>query len=262
MPGFDERARPERAGVPLAPGEELECEAHGRERAERADRTAQRLGRARRDARGADRAEQHRRDEVRAAALVLLGRGRRVDVALVARDGLVLGAVVAHELAVAQRHERRDDADHGRRDLAAEASAALHDGRERRAEERRGGHAAVLEREPGLRQAAPDHWQCREHLRHAHDAAHEGHAVGEARARPQAALDADAAVGRAHRRRPGGRPEQREAVAERHPAEAKLLVVRLLVVTHAVSAPILSMQCTNARTASSRSRTSMRSSGA
>ena len=59
-------------------------------------------------------AEQHGRDEVGAAALVLLGRGRRVDVALVARDRLVLGAVVAHELAVAQREERRDQADQGR----------------------------------------------------------------------------------------------------------------------------------------------------
>ena len=242
--------------MPLAPREELERKADGRQRAERADGAAQTARSLGSDACCTSCAEQERRDEMRSAALVLLGRVGRVDTALVAGHGLVLGSVVAHQLAAAQRDERRNDADQRGAELAAQAPASLDDGGEGCAQQRGAGDAAVLEREPGLGQAAPDHRQGGEHLGHAHDAACERHAICGAEARAGTARHPDAAVGRAHRRRPRGRAEQRQAVAQRHASEAQLLV------THATTDPILSMQCTNERTASSRSRTSMRSSGA
>ena len=180
-----------------------------------------------------------------------------LDAALVAGDGLVLGAVVAHELAAAQRDERRHDADQRRGDLAAEAAAPAHDRRQRRADD------------------APRRPRCRARTRGASRAGGGGSAAAPRTSRtcarrrartgtrsaawmrgrgPLATLDA--AVGRAHRRRPGGRAEQRQPVAQGHSAEAELLVA------HVVTDPIRSMQCTKERTASSRSRTSMRSSGA
>ena len=212
---------------------------------------------ARGDAGGSDGAEQERRDEMRSAALVLLGRDRRVDIALVARDRLVLGAVVAHEVAIAQRHERRHDADRGRRELAAKPSAAAHDGGERGAHERRRGDAAVLEGEPRVGQAPADHRERDDHLRHTHHAAHERHAVGVRGRAVARRWPPDAAVGRANGRRPRGRAEERQAVAQCHTAETELL-------SSLTQSPIRSVRCSagTPALASSRSRTSMRSSGA
>ena len=72
-----------------------------------------------------DRERQHRADQVRAAALVLLRHLRRVPVLLVAADRLVLDGVVGGERRVAQRGERRQRADQRDRELAP-------DGRRRR----------------------------------------------------------------------------------------------------------------------------------
>ncbi len=253
-----ERARAERVGVPLAPGEQLEREADRRQRAERADRAAPACAaRARRcpaapaapSSSGATRCEPQRSCS--------FGRRRGLDAALVAGHRLVLGAVVAHEVAAAQRHERRDDADHA----------------SRRA--RRGSRRGGARRRPARCTRPRRPRRCRARTRAAPRAGCGGSRAARRTSRTCARRRARAArrrptrmrgraplatrmlaVGGAHGRRPRGRAEQRQAVAQGDSAEAELLVA------HAVTDPIRSMQCTNARTASSRSRTSMRSSGA
>ena len=67
---------------------------------------------------------QQRRHQVRAAAVVLLGRVARVAGALlVGADRLVLDAVVGGEVAAAQGDERRRERERGQRRLAAERRA-------------------------------------------------------------------------------------------------------------------------------------------
>ena len=252
-----ERARGERAGMPLAPGEQLEREADRGQRPDRGDRAPHRARSARRDAAAPtapSRSGATRCDPQRSCSLAVVAASTPL---LVAGDGLVLGAVVAHEIAAAQRHERGHDPDQRRGELAAEAPAPAHDRRQRGADERR--------RRP----------RCRARTRGARRAGSRritGSAtnISAMRTMPRANGTRSAAWVRgrvplatwmppsavAHRRRPGRGAEQRQPVAQGHPAEAELFVA------HAVTDPIRSMQCTKARTASSRSRTSMRSSGA
>ena len=228
VPGRGQRPRAERAGVPLAPGEQLEREADRRQRADRGHGAPQRARRARGNARGADGAEQERSDQVRAAALVLLGGRLGRDTALVAGDGLVLGAVVAHQLAAAQRDERRHDADQRRGELAAEAPAPLDDGRQRGAQRpSRRRRCRARTRSAGLGQSRRITGSVAiiSDMRTTPRANGTRSAALEARAR--AARDLDAAVGCAHRRRPGRGAEQRQPVAQGEPAEAELLVAHV-----------------------------------
>ena len=144
-------------GVALAPGEHL-----------RGDRGAGDTDRRPRDRAGllegpleqqlaGRREHQHRRHQVGAAALVLLGRrGRVVRAGLVGADRLVLDAVVSGQVAIAERHHRRrqterrlDQLSGGARRPAAERPAGA------RGDEHRGDHANVLEREPGRPQLHP-----------------------------------------------------------------------------------------------------------
>ena len=148
-------ARAERAGVPLAPGEQLERDADRRQRADRGRRAAAASAAPARRAprRRRRRAAAARRGASRSARAPWRSSSAATPL-LVAGHGLVLGAVVAHEVAAAQGDERRHDADQRRGELAAEAAAPAHDGRQRRADDGRGGDAAVLEREAARRAAA------------------------------------------------------------------------------------------------------------
>ena len=102
---------------------------------------------------------EHRRHQVRAAALVLLLRvARVVVVGLVGGDRLVLDAVVGGQLAAAQREQRRARARSAR--TPARRRRPARGGLQQRARERRAGgdadHARVLEGQLGLRQPPLD----------------------------------------------------------------------------------------------------------
>ena len=148
-----------------------------------------------------------------------------LDAALVAGHGLVLGTVVAHELAAAQRDERRHDADQRRAELAAQAAAPA--SRRRPAPRTRTAAVATLpcsneSRASGRRRRTTGSATNISDMRTTPRAS--GTPIRRAEARPWAAGHLDPAVGRPHGRRPRGRAEQRQPVAQRHTAETELFV--------------------------------------
>ena len=147
--------------------------------------------------RAGDVGGQHRRDQVRAAAVVLLvgvGRVGGVVGRLVGGDRLVLDAVVLGQLAAAQREHGRGERDHRGGGLAARAAhAPAQLGAAERRRGRDADHGRALERELGGGQRALDERDHRERLAEAHDAAHARDAVDALHARLAA------------RRRPGSR---------------------------------------------------------
>ena len=216
----------------LAPGEHL----HGHGRAAEAHgglgRRAAQAGAAHRDVADGGRGE-HRRDQVRAAAVVLLVGVGGVVAVLVAGDRLVLHAVVGGEVAAAQRQQRRRQAHQRHGGLAAgraRARGARAGGADRVSAERRRAHRAerphVLHREPRLGQRALDQRDHGHRLGELHDAANAGQALRRpaAQVRLAARGDLQPAVVRAHRGRPVRRPVHEQAVAERHAAEAKFVL--------------------------------------
>ena len=171
---------------------------------------------------------QQRRHQVRAAAVVLLGRvARVVGVLLVGADRLVLDAVVGGEVAAAQGDERRARA----RARRAAASPPTPRVRRRSADRRRprprhrGEHGGVLEGQARLGQRALDERDHGHRLAQADHAAHAGDALAHDRARAAwgPRRRAMRAVGGAHGRRPVRRAVHEQAVAQRHAAEAQLL---------------------------------------
>ena len=204
---------------------------------------------------------QQRRHEVRAAAVVLLGGVARVVVAgLVGGDRLVLDAVVGGDVAAAQRDERGHERERGH----AASPPTPPRARLRRAAPpteahgRGGQHPALLEGQPRLGQRALDERDDDHRLAEAHDAARARHALdAPLQARLAAGGDADRAVAAPHGGGPVRRAVHEQAVAQRHAAEAQL------VLRERRQAPSRSWRCRGrSACAKPRSRTSMRSSAA
>ena len=221
-----DRPRRARLGVALAPGEDLDGRGGRGERDGAAGQRPRPLDRAPQQQRPGHVGGEHRRDEVGAAAVVLLvgvGGVRGVVGRLVGGDRLVLDAVVLGQLAPAQGEHRGRERDQRGRALPADpAQAPAQLGA---AERRRGGHAdhgRALERQLRGGQRALDQRDDRERLAEAHDAAHARHAVDAAHARLAAGGDLDLALLVAHGGRPVGRAVHEQAVAQGHPAQAEL----------------------------------------
>jgi hypothetical protein len=176
------------------------------------------------------REREHRRHQVRPAAVVLLGRVGRVAVVLVGRDRLVLHTVVRGQIAAAERHQRRGEADERDRGLAPRRRSAPSRQADGVAPERRGAHGAerpeVLHRQTRLGQGALDERDDGHRLGELDHAANARNALGGARA--QLGLgsrgDLDATVARADGGGPMSRAMHEQAVAERHAAQAKLVL--------------------------------------
>ena len=177
---------------------------------------------------------QQRRHEVRAAAVVLLGRVARVAVALlVGADRLVLDAVVGGEVAAAQRDERRRERQRGERGLAADAARAP---AQRRAGDgggaHRDDHRGVLEGQARLA-AAPRLTSGMTAIaspRRTTPRTPGDRASTPPRTRglgPEATAIVPSSA--AHGRGPVRRAVDEQAVAQRHAAEAQLVV---LVLSH------------------------------
>jgi hypothetical protein len=169
---------------------------------------------------------QQRGHEVRAAAIVLLGRVARVGcVLLIGSDRLVLDAVVGGQVAAAQCDQRRTQRERGQRRLAADPARTppqRRAGQSGRAH--RDGDGGVLEGQARLGQRALDERDHGHRLAQADHAAHPGNALAtSAHARLGPRGDRDRAVGAADGRRPVGGPVHEQAVAQGHPAEAQLL---------------------------------------
>src|SRR5829696_7211596 len=223
--GLPDRAREPRLGVALAPREHLDRHGGGGEGDRPAGHRARPLERPAEQQRARDVGGEHRRDEVRAAALVLLGGvARVVGPLLVGGDRLVLDAVVGGELAAAQREQRRDDREErGDRLAARPAEPLLRERPGQRGAGRDADDGEVLERQPRGGQRALDERDHGQRLAEAHDPAHAGDVVGAAQAGLAPRGDLDLARGRAHGRRPVRRPVHEQPVAQRHPAKAQLL---------------------------------------
>src|SRR4051794_25229341 len=99
MTGPAQRTRKRRTRVPLGPAEDLYRNSHASKRNCAVDRGTLQAGLARGD-RAGDRRRQHRRHQVRSAAVVLLRRLVGFTVVLVGRNRLVLDAVPRRELAL------------------------------------------------------------------------------------------------------------------------------------------------------------------
>src|SRR5215210_2948972 len=224
--GAADRPRGARLAVALAPGEDLDGRGGRRERDGAARQRPRALDDLAQQQRAGDVGGQHRRDQVRAAAVVLLvgvGRVGGVVGRLVGGDRLVLDAVVLGQLAAAQREHggrERDQRGGGLAARAAHAPAQLG------AAEGRGGrdadHGRALERELGGGHRALDERDDRERLAEAHDAAHARDAVDALHARLAAGGDLYLALLVAHGGRPVRRAVDEQAVAQRHPAQAEL----------------------------------------
>ena len=116
--GAADRPRGARLAVALAPREDLDGRGGRGERDGAAGQRARPLDGAPQQQRAGDVGGEHRRDQVRAAAVVLLvgvGRVRRLVGRLVGGDRLVLDAVVLGQLAAAQREHGRARARRARR---------------------------------------------------------------------------------------------------------------------------------------------------
>src|SRR5688572_26282801 len=106
----------------LGPREDLDRRRRGGQRDRAAGDRARLVDRALEQQRSRQVGGQHRRHQVRAAAVVLLERVARVlAVLLVGGDRLVLDAVVGRELTAAQREQRRRERDQRRGELARDA---------------------------------------------------------------------------------------------------------------------------------------------
>src|SRR2546423_5488596 len=165
VPRPAQHPRQSRASVALGPGEYLHRDRHAAERHGAVRKRTAQARPADRDVADGRTGEQGR-DEVRAAALVLLAGLRRVLVLLVGGDRLVLDAVIRGQVTAPQCEERRHQADPGHRQLAR------HGSRSRCAKGltrgRRAGHrterADVLHRQLGLGQRALHERDDRERL--------------------------------------------------------------------------------------------------
>jgi hypothetical protein len=155
---------------------------------------------------------EHRRHEVRAAALVLARLVDSIRAVLPSSDHLVLGAVVGGDAPVAQRDERRHQPGQADCELARERPAA-------RAAQARAEHgsgkgcrerAGVEKRQPRLGQGAPHGGDDRHRLGEAGDAAQTGKRAERSACENGLASRAhdDAAVACSHRCRPARRPVQ------------------------------------------------------
>jgi hypothetical protein len=240
--------------VPLAPREHLDGGRGGGDRDRAAGQWPRPLDRAAQEQRAREVGGEHRRDEVRAATLVLLRRvGRIGRVGLVGADRLVLDAVVGGKLTAPQGEQRRHERDQPGRDLPARAAHTLaQDGPAQRGAGRDGQHGRVLERQPGLRQPALDERDHGERLGEPGDAAHARDRVGGAQPRLAAARHLHRARVGAHGGGPVRRPVHEQPVPQGHPAEAQLSFL-----CHASS--LLGRSAKNS-VAKPRSRTSSRSS--
>ena len=174
-----------------------------------------------------DREDEQRGDQMRAAALVLLGTSDRIGLPLlVGADRLVLDAVVGGEVGSAQGHggrqqaERRGEALARRRRLRAAAQQAAGGGRGDGGEQ----DARVLERQPRLGQLAGARAGSTAKASASFSGPRSsGSAAGPRReasaSAPEATLIAPSA--RARRRRPRRRAVDEQPVAKRHAAEAQ-----------------------------------------
>ena len=220
-----ERARDRRAGVPLAPREDLDGGGRGGQRDQPAGHGVRLFQRLSQQHGAGEVGREHRRDEMRAAALVLLLRVGGIGVVgLVRGDRLVLDAVVGGQLAAAQgeqrgRHRRR----RGGRVARHPAGTAAH---ERARQGRAGGHremtlgdsiGSFASGRPCLTER--DH---RERLAEPRQPAHAGHAVEHRHARLGAGRDLHVAGAGAHGGGPVRGTVDEQAVAQGHPAEAEL----------------------------------------
>ena len=172
-----------------------------------------------------DRGDDQRRDEVGAAARVLLVGHRRVEAALVGRHALVLGAVITRQARVAQQQEDGGQRDAGRGQLLEERRAAPRAAQgERRDGARRRGREQprVFLREHGAAGGAAHGGQHGEGLAEPQQTPQQRDALqafASREARLLAGRHLDAAAGTAH----GGSPEslalQQDAVPQSHAAE-------------------------------------------
>src|SRR5215218_4278692 len=224
--GAADRARRAGVAVALAPGEDLDGRGGRGERHGAARERPGTLDRAPQQQRAGDVGGEHRRDEVRAAAVVLLvgvGCVGGLVGRLVGGDRLVLDAVVLGELAGTQGEHGGRERDQRRRGLAADAAHPL---AQLGAPERGGGsdadHRRALERQLRRRHRLLDQRDHGERLAEPYHAAHPRHAVYALDARLAAGGDADLAVLVAHGGRPVGRAVHQQAVAQGHSAETEL----------------------------------------
>ena len=214
-----ERARERVRRMARHPAEDLDRRRDGTDRADRARRGAV----ARRHLLGGEIArgvrQEHRPDQVRAAALVLLRARRAV---LVRADRDVLGAVIRGELAAAQRERRGREREGAREQFARERSQPRPlDGLEHdSAADHRGEHAAAAPSgaaPPGS--AALDLRQQRERLGEPRRPAQQ-RVPDRGGAEPLAPRhDLQLAVVGPHRAGPGLGPVHEDAVRKRHATE-------------------------------------------
>ena len=224
--GPAQQLRRHRVLVALRPGEHLDRDAQRRQR----DRALRDRARRRRHApqqRGArEVGGEHRRHEMRPAAVVLLRGVRRVAVGLVGGDRLVLDAVPLGDLAAAQGDDAGHDRDRGEHRLRARppGADAAHDLAARARGGDRPDHLRVLPRQTRLRQPLLHERQHDDRLGQAQQAAHAGDAVGDPQPRLAAGADRDGSVLAPHGGGPVRRAVHEQAVAQGHPAEAQLLI--------------------------------------
>ena len=224
--GAADGARGAGLAVALAPGEHLDGRGGRGERDGAAGQRPRTLDHAAQQQGAGHVGGEHRRDQVRAAAVVLLvgvGRVRGVVGRLVGGDRLVLDAVVLRQLARAQREHGGRERDQRRGRLAAHAAQAP---AQLGAADRRGGrdadHRGALEGQLGGGQGPLDERDHGERLAEADDAAHARDGVDAVHARLAARRDLDRALLVAHGGGPVRRAVHEQAVAQRHPAEAEL----------------------------------------
>ena len=209
--------------MPGHPGEHLDRDADGADRARGPRRPAQVRRRARGEQVAGGRGHEQRADQVRAAALVLL---RALLAVLVRPDRDVLGAVVGGELAAAERHHRGRERERSREELAcgaAESRRAAHGLDGERAHDRGCDHGRALERQPRLRQLPAQLGEHRERLRQPERAAQERLLDAGCEQPLARGRDLDLAVVVPDRAGPGVRPVHEHAVREGHPAETNLV---------------------------------------
>src|SRR5579884_1045165 len=258
VPGAGECAGERMRGVARYPREDLRRRRDGpRGGGGLGDRTV-----ARRRALGGEAAgegrHQHRPDEVRAAALVLLRPRLAV---LVAADRDVLGAVVGGDVAGAQGEERRCERERRAGSLARgrPETRASHPVRGERTAEHRGGDSGSLERKLGGQQRPLDRGQEREGL---------GKPRRTAQQRAADARGADALPPRRHPQAAVGEPDgapprlravHQHPVRERHASEPHAFRHGRRVARQA-EPQTARAACVNQRTPSSRSATGTRSS--
>ena len=191
-------------------------------------------------------------EQVRPAALVLLLRSLAV---LVRPDGDVLGAVVRRDVTAAQRERRRRNRQEAARELLCRRAElrVAHEPDDNRGAEHRREHDRTLERQPSLRQCAPD-------LRDDRDRVGQPCGAAEQRTLDLGAAETllardhfQLALAGAHRARPRRRPVHEYAVGECHPAETDLFLAHEFESSDCA-------QCRRKLTPSSRSSTGTRSS--